>query len=89
MENTEFSMELLTSSPFDIEVMTPMKVRLPITLSSGGKVIRRGETPFTFENVDTTNPVKLEIRRGNAVVWQQDIDFRHVETTSLRYFADI
>ena len=87
LDNTTLSMELLTPSPFDIELMAP--TRLPITLSSGGKVIRKGETPMTFDNVDTTNPVTIEIRRGSAVVWKQDIDFSQVETTSLRYFADI
>lgn len=88
-ENTEINIELPPSAPFNIEVKTPTRTHLPIVLSSNGKIIRRGETPYTFENVDTSAPVSIAVRRGSTVVWERDIDFTQIDTKELRFFADI
>ena len=53
------------------------------------KMVRRGETPMTFSNVNTNEPMKIEIHKGKHVLWSNTIDFSEQDSNDIRVFADI
>ena len=80
--------ELVLGSPVTMTVASEPP-RSPVTVTSNGKVIKRGETPLFIDNVDVTRDLTIEVKRFGYQTWSQSVDFDSLESGDIRFFADL
>ena len=84
------TVELEPSAPVQIKVYSEPSHASVYTFDAlKNKSVKRGETPFVLEDVDTSVPLNLEIHKGHRVVWTHTVDFTKLDSNDIRVFADM
>lgn len=63
--------------------------RAAVYLVQDGKASKKCETPCDVIGVDTSKPVKIEMRKTEYEIWDLEIDFNKIETPEVRIFGDL
>ena len=89
-KNSELNFDLGNLMPVSVTLDSSPRISEIFIKEGGGIMTRRGVTPLVIHNVNTTQPLEIEIRKPGHETWRRMIDFDKVEqTTDIRMFADL
>ena len=87
-ENMALNLELSQSGDVSMQIASDPP-HSSVIIYADDKVAMRGETPMTIPKVDISAPMTIEIQHPGLPVWKKEIDFSTIETSDIRFFADL
>lgn len=82
------NINLNEQEPVTIEIMS-YPSHSTASLFVNGRPMRRTETPVTFDNIDPSQTIAIEVMKQGFQTYRQNIDFSTLEDNKIRLFADL